>query len=79
MVSFLGVRLTKPLGQLAFLLVPVFLGDGDRLAGVQPLEQEDVNPFLDLAFLIGPNQFAYIFADATLLFVKASGGRRWRY
>src|SRR5262249_5026968 len=59
-------RLAKPLGQFPLLLLPVFRSDGDGWAGVQPFEQKDVDPLLGLALLVGSDEIADIFADATI-------------
>jgi hypothetical protein len=56
----------QPLGQATFLLFPILGGNGDWLAGAQPFEQQGIDAFLDLAFLIGPNQLADILANAAV-------------
>jgi hypothetical protein len=49
-----------------FFLFPIFGGNGDRLAGGQTLKQKRINPLLGLPLLVGPDQFADIFADAAI-------------
>jgi hypothetical protein len=56
----------QPLRAATFLLFPILRGDGNRLAGVQPFEQQGVDALLALAFLVGPDQLSDIFADAAV-------------
>jgi len=42
----LDARFAWTLSQLPFLFFPVFLGDWDRFSGIEPFEQQGVDPFL---------------------------------